>query len=179
MSQERRLMRRLNGGAGQVSPGLPQWTPQDEQDGKRDRLAERLLEILTEEVIGYDEEGTTLRDQMGDAAHAALAAAEVVYPDLPGAESEMVPTRYAAAVAEADLLRAEDFLRAAQAPPPAAQAGLESVIVRQNDAQGTVREGAWLMTAEEYARRLAAGEVGTRLVLIDHSQDADATEGEA
>lgn len=86
MSQERRLMRRLSGGAGQVSPGLPRWTPQDEQDDRRNRLAERLLETGLEAVCPKVELGKgNLEDLFSNVARASLAASTVIYPDLPEA----------------------------------------------------------------------------------------------
>lgn len=111
MSQATRLMRRMAGRSGQVTtPGglyLPQgaWGPQDEQDAKRDRLAERLLEIGLEEtciesftdthrreqITGkeYDTEraSLTLREWYVKHAEAALAAAEVIYPELPESQA--------------------------------------------------------------------------------------------
>lgn len=109
-NQERRLMRRMAGRGGHgVSPGgiyLPQgaYSPQDEQDAKRDRLAERLIEIgldsarmdgftdTAEKPVGtkgYDTEPViTLEEWYLKHAHAALAAAEVIYPELP--EPQMI-----------------------------------------------------------------------------------------
>lgn len=110
MSQERRLMRRLErqGGNVQARGGLylPQgvYTPQDEQDGKRDRLAERLLEIGLENLSLFDfadaapqvvkdeppQQQVTVAEWYRKLAHAALAAAEVIYPEIPEAgESEV------------------------------------------------------------------------------------------
>lgn len=104
-NQERRLMRRIErqGGNAQTRGGLflPQGScaPQDEQDGRRDRLAERLLEIGLESARmdgftdtaekpvgskGYDTEPViTLEQWYLKHATAALAAAEVLYPELP------------------------------------------------------------------------------------------------
>jgi len=103
-------------GGHQTTPGglyLPQgaWSPQDEQDAKRDRLAERLLEIGLEECrIGdftdghrretmhrgeHDESSytedvpvLTVEQWTVKLAAAALAAAEVIYPE-PGAAELM------------------------------------------------------------------------------------------
>lgn len=102
MSQERRLMRKMQRGGNCAAPGypLPQWTPQDEQDGKRDRLAERLLEIAVDTLNPYDFSDTavvviagsdepspqvTVTEWHRKLAHAALAAAEVIYPEIPEA----------------------------------------------------------------------------------------------
>lgn len=176
MSQERRLMRRLERQQPECAgprATLPQWTPQDEQDDRRNRLAERLLEILTEETVSADPD---LCERMAETAKAALAAAEVIYPDVPeqrsaGAHFPKADGDPREHVTDGGLCWCEPVTE--RPLPEATRAGLESVSVRQNDAQGTIREGAWPMTPEEYARRLAAGEVGKRLVLIDHAEGAD------
>jgi hypothetical protein len=92
LSQERSLLRRMEnrGACGQWGvPPQPAWTPQDEQDAKRDRLAEQVLLEMIEKVSWEEdaagEPATRLKaeEALRTAAHAALAAAEVIYPELP------------------------------------------------------------------------------------------------
>lgn len=87
MSRERRLARKLGPYGVSVGMGQPFNPPVDprmqaamEQDWKRERLAEELLKILTEETASTDPD---LKSRMAEAAEAALAAAEAVYPELP------------------------------------------------------------------------------------------------
>lgn len=107
---EKRLLRKMRLGFAN-SAGYPQpWTPQDEQDGKRERLTEELLKIAVEELStgnftdssneeeipgkdgerGWTEErnAVTVEEWMVKLAKACLSAAEVVYPDLPEINSE-------------------------------------------------------------------------------------------
>lgn len=94
MSQKRRLARKLGLYGGQAAAPLDIPRPMDpgaqaalEQDWKRENLAQELLKILTEEVVGYGEGETIetgrLVEQMEVAADAAMAAAEKLYPELP------------------------------------------------------------------------------------------------
>lgn len=152
--QLRRLQRRLgNGGGHPTSPGglyLPQgaYTPQAEQDNLRNRLAEQVLLELTGEICwsddDKDEDGALQRAQAEKgarvAAYAALAAAEIIYPD----------------VEEAGAL--------GQKPPAAVLEGAESVTGRAFTGWDATRQPGEVVVdgAQSVARRaggtLAVGE---------------------
>lgn len=143
----------------------------EQQDRDRTRLAERLLEIGLETLIpnhfsdtaeqkvgdrGYDTAPQiSVEDWYRKNANAAMLAAEVVYPEIPepqgGAVGQVVATH---GVLPHTAQEAESVMDKAAYP---------------NDPRRTLREGCWEMTPEEYQRRLAAGEVGDRTVVIDHS----------
>lgn len=87
MSERTQLPQQRTAESGCLPAGyLHPWTPQGERDAKRERLAEELLKILTEETVSADPD---LKGRMVEAADAALAAAEKVYPELPEVSAEM------------------------------------------------------------------------------------------
>lgn len=134
-NQERRLMRRM--ARHTETPretGFTEWM-ENELDEKRDRLAERLLEIGLESARadsftdtaekqvgakGYDTEPViSLEDWYLKHANAALKAATVIYPEIPtqgGANAPMTAAEWAERnVAESAML------------PDAAQEGIQNV----------------------------------------------------
>lgn len=134
----------------------------EQQDRQRDSLAERLLELLAKNAtwVNSEELIAEVGGDMVAMANAALAAAEVIYPEIPSG----VPDHPGVSMSIPNMPL-----------PAAAREGAESVMDQAvdaylNDPRRTLREGCWEMTPEEYQRRLAAGEVGDRKVVIDHSQ---------
>ncbi len=114
MSQESRLIRRLRGssGSGMCPPAQPMDYRQSviaEQDFRRTNLAEELLKIAAD---GFEpEEEDTWADILTEMARGALAAAEVIYPELP--EASLLPEW-------------------ATSGPPAAQKGVNAVTGTQS-----------------------------------------------
>lgn len=95
-NQERRLMRRIARQAGGPrETGFAEWM-ENELAEKRDRLAERLLEIALEQFYpsqfidtkdGPEDSPTqTVKDWFTRIAEASIAAAEVIYPEIPNGE---------------------------------------------------------------------------------------------